>query len=401
MHSQKPEENPVIVLGLLVLACLALATPVRCQELKVLPAKYQAAANRLVDKSPRKGGLNCSIEREKPYPDFTFHFDAGYYMTCPFWQFGGKDTRIGIFVQVTPRGRAPVVLGTYGVFRGSTAKLSPMVPGKGKAEFDVAGGFSVGEGHYHVKVLIRDSHGRSCSRRWKIKVTPREQRKVPVVLAAHQVAPLQIPAWHGPQSRGGLRLTVLLSATAFSHYAARLRSWNQTMLLQILSALLQQTPCKSVRLVAFNLDRQRVIYRADSFEPSGFARLQHAFNHLNLAVVSVHALKRRNDWAEWLAGLANQQIAADPMPDAVIFLGRTVAWTHKVPQKLLSSRETEKPRFFYFENGPWNLFPDALGYLTKSLGGKIYRINTPHDLGKAIQNMLAQLRQTGPNAEGW
>lgn len=393
MRKRRVRGNYAVLLGLAVLACMALATPGRCQELEVLPPKYRAKANRLIDNSPRKGGLKCSIEREKPYPDFTFHFDTGYYMSCPFWQFGGKDTHVWIYIQVTPRGRKPVALSTYGVFKGLPVKLSLMAPGKAKAEFDVTGAFSVGEGHYHVKVLLKDAHGRSCSRGWNIKVTPREQRKVPEVLAPHQVETLKVPAWHGTQDKGGLRLTVLLSATAISPYAPKLKAWYRTMLLQILSSLLQQTPCRSVRLIAFNLDDQRLIYQANPFEPSGFTKLRHAFNHLNLAVVSVHSLEQRKDWAKWLARLANRQVTADSPPDAVIFLGRTARWTHKVPKRLLAPRETERPQFFYFENGPWNLFPDALGHITKSLGGKVFRISTPHDLGRAIHKMLAQVKQ--------
>jgi hypothetical protein len=391
MQWQKPGKYFVIALGMAVLLSLELAAPLRGQEL--LPPGEQSAANRLFDQRSQTEHLNCTIQRERPILDFTFHFDAGFRITCPFRVFGGRKTRVTILVRVTPKGGNPVVLGTLATFRGLPVKSSMAVPGKRKVYYVVSGGFSVGEGRYHVEVLLTDPHNRTCLGAWQIKVPHHRQKTVPVVLAAHQVSSLRIPPWRGPQSQGGLRLAVLLSAGSYRPRATRLGAGYQMMLLQILSSLLQQVPCKSVRLVAFNLDQERVIYRADPFEPSGFARLQQAFNGLNLGIVSVETLQRRNDWAQMLATLANQQLTAQPPPDAVIILGRSFRWVKKVPREMLMFRYPGMADFFYFENGPRNLFPDSLGYLAKSLGGKIYRINTPHDLGNAIQKMLEQLNK--------
>jgi len=366
-----------------------MATPARAQE--ILSPKAEAAANRLFELSPQKGDLKCSIEREHPSLDFTFHFDAGYVITCPVRQFGDKRTRITILTRVTPRDGTPVVLGTFAVYRGLPTKRVLAYPGHGKVYFQISGGFSVGEGHYHVEVLVADSRHRTCRRAWWIKVAHHTQRKVPVVVAAHQVVPVQVPTWRGPQ-RKGLRLAILLSAASFNPRRVRLGAGYQMLLLQILSSLLQQTPCRSVRLVAYNLDQQRVIFRTNSFKPAGFVKLQQAFRGLNLGVVSVQTLQRRNEWPEMLARLTNRQLTAKPPPDAVIFLGRSFLWVKKLPREMLMFHYEGMPEFFYFENGPDNIFSDSLGKLTKSLRGKIYRINTPDDLGKAIQKMLAQLQ---------
>ena len=98
-----------------------------------------------------------------------------------------------------------------------------------------------------------------------------------------------------------------------------------------------------------------------------------------------------------LARLTNQQLSAKPPPDAVIILGRSFRWVNKIPREMLMSHYPGMPEFFYFENGPQNLFLDSLGYFAKSLGGKIYRINTPHDLGNAIRKMLAELKESDRN----
>jgi hypothetical protein len=391
MQGQKPGNRFVITLGLAVLASLQSAAPLRGQ--KLLSPRQQAAASRLFDQSPQTERLNCTIERERPVLDFTFHFDAGYRIKCPSREFGGEKTRVTILARVTPEGGAPVVMGTYAVFRGLPVNPPAGVPVRREVYFVVSGGFSVGEGRYHVEVLLTDRHHRTCRRAWWIKVSPHSQKAVPVVLAAHQVSSLRIPRWNGPRQKGGLRLAVLLSAGSFNPRAARLGAGYQMMLLQILSSLLQQVPCRSVRLVAFSLDQGQVIYRSDSFQPAGFARLHRAFNGLNLGVVSVETLRRQNEWAQMLAKLANQQLTAQPPPDAVIILGRSFHWMKKVPREMLMFRYPGMPGFFYFENGPQNLFPDSLGHIAKSLGGKIYRISTPHDLGNAIQKMLAELKE--------
>ncbi|MGA8183581.1 MAG: hypothetical protein WB819_08050 [Terriglobia bacterium] len=391
MQGQKPGNCIVIALGLAVLASLPSAAPLRGQ--KLLSPRQQATASRLFDQGSQAERLNCTIERERPVLDFTFHFDAGYRIRCPSSEFGRGRTRVTTLVRVTPEGGAAVLLGTSAIFRGLPVKPPAGVPLRRKVYFVVSGGFSVGEGRYRVEVLLTDRRHRTCRRAWWIKVSHHRQKAVPVVLAAHQVSPLRIPRWSGPSPKGGLRLAVLLSAGFFNPRAARLGAGYQMMLLQILSSLLQQVPCRSVRLVAFSLDQEQVIYQSDSFQPSGFARLHRAFNGLNLGIVSVETLRRQNEWAQMLAKLANQQLTAQPPPDAVIILGRSFRWMKKVPREMLMFRYPGMPGFYYFENGPQNLFPDSLGHLAKSLDGKIYRISTPHDLGNAIQKMLAELKE--------
>jgi hypothetical protein len=392
MRGQKAGNYLAITLGLAVLAGLQWATPLRSQTL--LPPKLRAEANRQFDQASQTEPLKCTIEKASLLLDFTFHFDAGFRITCPVQEFVGIENPVTILVRVTPEGGTPVILGTFAVFRRSPYELLPPGWRKRKVYYVSSGGFSVGEGRYRVEVLLADRRNRTCRRAWWIKVSHHRQKAVPVVLAANQVSSLHIPPWRGPQAEGGLRLAVLLSAGSFSPRAARLGTGYQTMLLQILSSLLQQVPCKSVRLVAFNLDQAKVIYRAGEFKPSGFARLQRAFDGLSLGVVSVKSLQKRNEWPQMLAKLANEQLAAKPPPDAVIILGRSFRWVRKMPREMLMIPYAGMPRFFYFENGPQNLFPDSLGYLTKSLKGKIYRISSPHELGNAIQKMLAEVKES-------
>jgi hypothetical protein len=397
MQGQKPGRQLVIALGLASLLSIVCSVPGGCQEL--VPPTQQATANRIFDRSLQGNRLKCTIDRENPSLDFTFHFDAGFRISCPVLQFGGQRTRVWVLARVTPEGGTPVLLGMVTIFRHSAIEPSLLARTGTRVFFHVSGGFSVGEGRYRVEVALSDSQNRICRRAWRIKIPHRWQNAVPAVLAANQVAPLSIPPWHGPQHKDGLRLAILLSAASHNPRAPRLGAGYQMMLLQILSTLLQQVPCKSVRLVAFNLDQERVIYRADSFESTGFDDLQRAFNGLNLGVVSVQTLRKRDEWANMLTTLANQQLTAQPPPDAVIILGRSFRYVRKLPREMMMFHYEGMPGFFYFENGPDNLFPDSLSFLIKSLKGKTYRVSTPHDLSAAIEKMLAHVQEAGPNGE--
>jgi len=400
LHRAKRGAKLVACLRLSPLLCAALAASAPSQT--VLSPRDTALANRIWDESPKGEPLRCDIDKRKPLPDFTFHFDAGYRVTCSFWEFGGQSTHIDFFTRVTPEGGAPVWLATFGVFKGlSPGLILPDVgAGDSRTRFDVSGSFSVGEGRYRVDVLVVDERNRSRRGGWNIHVTPRQQAKVPVVLAAHTVSPVEIPKWAGPTTGGarGLRLTVLLDAAPVNPSALTLRAWDQALLLQLLSSLLRQTPCKSVRLVAFNLDQQREIFRADPFEPSGFDQLQQAFQQLELGFVSVQVLKKRQGWAEMLADLTNRELTAHEPSDAVLFLGPETRFARKVPKELLKPRETPEPRFFYFEYRG-SVYPDSITYLTKSRHGSVWSFYDPHGLAQAIQKMLAQLKPEGERAE--
>ena len=186
MQGQKPGNLLAITLGLVVLACAQWATPLKCQSL--LPPHLQDRANRLFDQPSETEQLNCKIWPSKVFLDFTFRFGAGFGVSCPVWQFGGRRTRVTIFVRVTPKGGTPVLLGAFLVFRGLPLKPPPGGKINRKLYFITHGGFSVGEGRYRVEVLLEDQHHRTRRRSWQIKVSRRWQKSVPVVLAAHQVS---------------------------------------------------------------------------------------------------------------------------------------------------------------------------------------------------------------------
>jgi hypothetical protein len=340
--------------------------------------------------------LKCTITEWNPSLDFAFRFDSGYGVHCRLGLFEGKKANILIYARITPAGKPPVWLGEG--FR--LAEMAPDTSGvkdpkRLKSEMRMSGAFGVGEGDYLVEILATDDHNRACYRRWNIHVAAnRSQRNVPFAIQPLTAEPL-IRKWDivPPERGAGIRLTVLLDAAPIYPNSSRLRAWDRAFLLESLYSLIRQTPCKSVRVVAFNLEQQREVFRHDAFDASAFNELAHSLRNLETATVSVHALKKRNS-PQFLIDLASQELAAAEPADAVVFLGPNTRKDAGISAGVLS-RKSGGPPFFYFEYYPWpgSNFPDAIQQLTNAVAGKTFLIHSPADLVQAIQKMLAQLKQ--------
>jgi hypothetical protein len=166
-----------------------------------------------------------------------------------------------------------------------------------------------------------------------------------------------------------------------------------------LSALLRAVPCKWVRLVAFNLDQDREVYRNSQFRGGDqFDALEKAMQRLELGTVSYHVLQQQQGWVQMLWNLANVELRADDPPDAVIILGPATRTQMKIEKAKLRPRETADPRFFYFEYSDQfgSPFPDSMGTLTKTLSGTAFMFHSPQQLAQDIQKMLAKLRSGLP-----
>jgi hypothetical protein len=198
----------------------------------------------------------------------------------------------------------------------------------------------------------------------------------------------------------GLRVTVLLDAAPMDPRNPALRAWDRAFLLGSLSSLLNQIPCASVRLRAFNLDQQRELFRRNQFDDAGFMELGESLRTLELGTVSYRVLQQRQGWLGLLLDYANRELVAADPSDVVIILGPRTRYFAKVSPRNLKGRETPNPHFCYFEYFPGYFrpsgLPDALSSLTKRLDGTVYEISSPGDLARAIQKMLTRVQ---PRAE--
>lgn len=270
-------------------------------------------------------------------------------------------------------------------------------------EIEFSGVFAVGEGEYPVELVLADDHNRYCERRWKVRAARSHGDEViPVSMKPNTAAPVAIPRWEEKQAAAGkrLRVTVLLDAAPIDPASLKLRAWDRAFLLDSLSSLLRQLPCETVRVVAFNLDQQREVFRQDRFDGLAFPKLSQALQDVELGTVSYHVLEHEQGWSELLANLVNAEVTSKEPPDAVIFLGPATRITRKVPEELFTARTSRTPQFFYFEyfSNYGNDYPDTVNHLTTAWNGKVFRIHSPNELAQGIQKMQEQLKQGASTA---
>ena len=344
--------------------------------------------------------LKCGIVPSTPELDFDFRFVTGYFMHCRLSLFEGRKSTVNSYLRVTPKGKSPILLSfTYhlpeipaDMLRSAGGDLRKL-----KNEIGMSGAFWVGPGEYSVQILVQDDRGRSYRKTWKLRTrTKRSERDERLAIQPLAVESINERSWDitSSQERGRLRLTILLDAAPINPHESRLHAWDRAFLLECLYSLLRQTPHSSARLIAFNLEQQREIFRIEQFDTAGFLSLSRALEDIETASISVQALQQRNS-PQLVADLANHELAEAEPPDAVIFLGANSRVDANIGAGLLTGKKADSPPFFYFEYYPWPVtpFPDVIQRLTKVANGKTFLIHSPAQFDQAVQKMLTQLKQ--------
>ena len=392
------------LLGSLLVGVLAVS-PVSGQE-----PLHAADAEKLekILATPRSPDLlHCTFEPQPPLFDFAFRFEVGFIVTCSLARFGGHASEVLVHARVTPEGGKPALLGeTYRLPEITWATKH----GDLNQKMEMSGGFAVGEGRYQIEVVVADrATGRTSRKHWQVRVARRgNQKAADVAVPPGSVVPLEIRPWpiKMDTSGKGLRVTVLLDAAPMNPRSPALRAWDRAFLLGSLSSLLNQIPCASVRLRAFNLPQEREVFRQDQFDDAGFVRLGESLRTLELGTISTRVLQKRRGGLDMLGAYAKEELTAADPSDAVIFLGPQ-GYFADVPRGLIPARETANPHFYYFEHFtyffPDAQLPDAIATFTKHLNGTIYLIFSPGDLASSIQKMLARQppRSGSPSDSRW
>lgn len=358
-----------------------------------LPPKLREMESRWNEKP-----LECGVTAMKPALNFAFRIQAGFTVKVPMNQFEGAGHYWVILTRITPQegDRKPVYL-------ASRTPL-PFVP-KTKVEIELGGGYLLGEGRYDVRWMLVDDQSRVCRKDWTIeaKLTHAER------LAHVAMKPNTVDAF---SLRGGrdlpavrddaspLRISILMHAAPLFPRRTRMRASDEMLLIGSLSALLERLPTVSVRMVAFNLDQQKEIYRSDNFTPDSIEQVWHALNRLELNLVDYQTLLNRHGSIDLLSDLVSREVHADRPADAVLVLG-PVARTIDRPQRGdIEKPSGSLPRFFFFQYKPMihqpAALPDTLTLAVNSLKGKVMTIHSPAEFAKAIDQLERQAAAVKP-----
>lgn len=334
--------------------------------------------------------LDCSVSALRPTLNFSFRMQAGYVVRVPMNQYLGPGHIWVMLSEITPEAgdRRPVYL-------GAKVRL-PDVP-KTKAEVEVGGGYLLGEGRYRVRFLLYDDAGRICRKQWNTEVRlSHGERHVKVAMAPHSVAAFSLLG-RGDSARvrddkAPLRITILMHAAPLTPRRTRMRASDRMLLLGSLSALLERLPTRWVRLVLFNLDQQRELYRQEDFTPEKLEQVSTTMNELELGLVDYHVLQNSRGHVDLLADLVNQESRAEHPADVVVFLGPATRFGDKIPRESLDAPTGNAPRFFYFQYKPvfrreGPTLPDTINLTVGNLKGKTIQIHTPNEFARAIERL--------------
>lgn len=381
-------QNLVWIKGMAALIVLfSLPATGRAQEAP--PQNEIPGIAKLMDSNVHANSLRCDVRPWTPFLDLNFRFETGLVLSFRIPQIiPGRE--LLAYLRVTPEGMAPVFLKAAFTLPSadSHSLINPDQVYLQNGRLTISGVFSVGEGRYAVELLVLHNP-RSCYKRWTIKTGSHHNRTVPLALEAGAVAPLARESWDGKLDPKGMRMTILLDAAPINPSSPVLHAWDRAFLLQTLSSLLTQIPCQAVRLIAFDLQQQRVLFESHPFGASSFDELANVLRSVERATVSYQAL-RPGTVRSFLLRLAQEQISATSPPDAVIFLGPA---TQSDERSLKPLPEPPGPRFFYFEFHSYvPLFPDRIARLVKHLHGEVFPFSSANELARAIQKILAQIK---------
>ena len=148
-----------------------------------------------------------------------------------------------------------------------------------------------------------------------------------------------------------MRLTILMHAAPTSPRRTRLRTNDILTLLASVSSVIERVPTTNVRLVAFNLDQQKELYRKDGFVLADLPAVADSMTRMELGLVDAKVLQNRRGHVETLAGLVNGELTDASPSDAVIFLGPVSRFDDKLPAEVLEITPG-RPQFLFFQLAP-------------------------------------------------
>ena len=244
--------------------------------------------------------------------------------------------------------------------------------------------------------MLLDDAGRTCRKTWHVDVhRTHSEQKVRVAMPRETVWELGLRGSRRPppatDDAAPLRMTIFLHTAPLFPRRTRMRPNDMMTLMSTVSSLLEHVPARNVRLVLFNLEQQKELYRKEDFRLRDMAQVSEAMASIELGMVDFQTLQNRRGHVDLIADLVNQEIEAEPRSDVVLFLGPGARHFESMPQGSLEKPDGHGPQFYYFEIAPFfrqTAQPvDTIKSTIGRLGGKTILIHTPGEFAKAIERV--------------
>jgi hypothetical protein len=370
-------------------AAIAVLLPACCGAQVVVNAARMRRLAPLLEPKAGEVALRCEVTQIRPSLNYGFRFQAGYRVVVPANQFEGKGHVWTVVTRVTPQaeGASPVYL--------LAVQRLPEIP-KTNVELFFGGSYLIGEGSYDVSWLMRDDQNRVCRKNWHVDVRrSRSERNVKVAMPEHAVWDVSLRGARltasNPDDAAALRLTILLNAAPLLQRRTRLRGGDVGTLISAVTSLLERLPTRAVRLVVFNLEQQKELYRNTNFLLSSMPEVAAAMYAIDLETIDYKVLQNRRGHVDLLADMVNQELQADPPSDLVLVIGPTSKFLDRMPAELLRAPSGPAPRFVNLQIIPLvltpSMLPDVIHNAIARLGGKTVPVHSPGEFAKVIARL--------------
>jgi hypothetical protein len=338
--------------------------------------------------------LSCTVEPVKPALGFDLRFHGGYEINLPLRDVAGNENLLSILVRVTSDGRKDDPI--YFVQRISVPKL----PDDAKGDAALGGLFDLGEGKYHVDLLMKDRSERVCSFYWDAEAALTDRDKeIQLAIAAGTIERAEYEQFNEepPVERAPgkpLNIKILVNFAPQNSSLSSLRPIDTLALVTVLRRLSREPQFGKFSVVAFNVQEQRVLYRQSSAERIDFPALGRAIQGVEPGKVDLKQLSQKHGEVAFLSDLIKKEIANDH-PDAVIFAGPKVLLDDTVPEEELKPLATDVTYPVFYMN--YNLNPqavpwkDAIGKAIRPFRGTEFSISRPRDLWFAVAEVVSRI----------
>jgi hypothetical protein len=340
--------------------------------------------------------LPCTVTPVKPLLGFDLRFHAGYEVSLPLREAAGKDGMLITVFRVFPTDRKNAAAVYF-----SHRMAVPEIEEDAKGTAYLQGTFDLGEGNYHVDLLMRDRGERVCSFHWEVAADlPAKDKHLDLMIPAgaveaseHEPFRQEPPVEHSA-AQEPLKVKVMVNFAPQKTYSATLQPLDTNALVSILRSISREPRIGKVSVVAFNVQQQRVVYRQQEASQIDFPALGEALRTLNLGTVDLKLLGQKRGETDFLTDLITEEMGSGQHPDAVIFAGPKVMLEEAVaPETLRKLSDVTYPVFYMNYNldpkiNPWR---DAIGTAVKRLNGYEYTISRPRDLWYAWTEIMSRI----------
>lgn len=338
--------------------------------------------------------LSCTVDPVKPALGFDLRFHGGYDINLPLREVAGNENLLSILVRVTWDGRKD---GPSYFFQHIDV---PKLPEDAKGEAILGGLFDLGEGKYHIDLLMKDRSERVCSFYWDAEaaLADRDKEIQPAIAAgAVERAEYEQFSEEPPVERAPgkpLNIKILVNFAPQNSSLSSLRPIDTLALVTVLRRLSREPQFGKFSVVAFNVQEQRVLYRQSSAERIDFPALGRAIRGVEPGKVDLKVLSQKHGEVSFLSDLIKKEIANDH-PDAVIFAGPKVLLDDSVPEEDLKPLVSDVTYPVFYMN--YNLDPqtvpwrDAIGKAIRNFRGTEFSISRPRDLWFAVSEVVSRI----------